>query len=127
MARRCSVHLVEWMLIGFIIAVPDLPLLHSQSRPDGAQKNTKQQKAPAPAPSQQPQTEIILPDIYISVPTDSVAVLKRRLEHAENDLQKLRAERNRILKTLEALEKRHRTPPDAPGSRPMGPIVRPSV
>jgi septal ring factor EnvC (AmiA/AmiB activator) len=115
------------MLLGFVVAAPDLPTLHSQSRPDGAQKNSKRQAAPATDSSQQVQTEIILPDIYISATADSVAVLKRRLKHAENDLEKLQAERNRILKTLEELEKRNRTRSSFPMPRPMGPIVRPSV
>ena len=126
-ARRCLAHLVGWILLGFIIAAPDLPRLHSQSRPDGRQRDSKRQTAPATDSSQQPQTEIILPDIHISATTDSVAVLKRRLKHAENDLQKLQAERHRILRTLEEFEKRNRTRPNSLMSRPMGPIVRPSV
>lgn len=126
-ARRCIVHLAGWILLGFFIAAPNLPTLHSQSRPDGRQRDSKRQTAPATDLSQQPQTEIILPDIHISATVDSVAVLKRRLKHAENDLEKLQAERHRILRTLEEFEKRNRTRPNSFMSPPMGSVVRPSV
>ena len=126
-ASRCLAHFVGWMLLGFIIAGPNLPSLHSQSRLDEKKRDSKRQAAPATEPSPPPPTEIILPDIYISAATDSVSALKQRLKNAESYLQKLHAERNRILKAIESMEKRARARQNPASSRPMEPVVRPSV
>jgi hypothetical protein len=116
-------HLMGWMLLGFVIAGPSLPNLHSQ---EPQQREAKSRRGGNP--SQRPHADIILPDIYIPAPTDTLAVLKQRLEHAERDLKQLQIERNRILKSIEEFEKRHQVSRKAgPWPRSTELVQRPSV
>jgi hypothetical protein len=132
------------MLVGVIIAGPRLQNLHSQdSRPARIAKRTQpatsiklsQPGPPAPsaraaesakasAPSR---SEVVLPDIYITFPADTIAMLKKQLEKAERDLQQLDHERGRIKKTLEQFQKRSFNGANPPPRRTTELLGRPSV
>ncbi len=138
------VNVVRWMMLGVIIAGPSLQNLHSQdSRPARIAEKTQPttpaklgQPAP-PAPSARaseparasvhPHGEIVLPDIYITVPADTIAALKKRLEKAESDLQQLERERGHLRKTLEQLERRSFKGANPPAQRTTELLGRPSV
>lgn len=141
---RSVVNVVRWMLLGVIIAGPSLQNLHSQdSRPVRIAEKTqpatsaklRQPGPPAPsarvaeparvsAPSR---NEIVLPNIYISLPADTIAVLKMQLEKAEHDLRQLERERGRLRKTLEQLQKRSFNGANPPAQRTTELLGRPSV
>ncbi len=121
--RRSVVNVVQWMLLGAIIAGPSLQNLHSQdSRPARIAEKTQpttsaklrqsgplgsSAKAAEPARVSAPsRAEIVLPDIYITLPADTIAALKKQLEKAEQNLRQLERERGRLQKTIEQLEKR---------------------
>ncbi len=142
--RRSVVNVVQWMLLGVISAGPSLQNLHSQdSRP--ARSAEKRQPATSaklsqlglpvpPARVAEPATasapsrsEIVLPDIYITFPADTLAVLKKQLEKAERDLQQLERERGRIKKTLEQFQKRSFNGANPPAQRTTELLGRPSV
>jgi hypothetical protein len=132
------------MLLGVIIAGPSLQNLHSQdSRPARIGEKTppvnsaklQQPGLPAPltraveparaaAPSR---SEVVLPDIYITLPADTIAALKKQLEKAERDLQQLERERGRLQKTLEQLQKRSFNGANPPAQRTTELLGRPSV
>jgi hypothetical protein len=141
---RNVVNVVRWMLLGFIIAGPSLQNLHSQdSRPariaektqPAISTNLRQSGPPAPsarvakparalAPSR---PEIVLPDIYITLPADTIAALKKQLEKAEQELRLLERERGRLRKTLDQLEKRSFNGANPPAQRTTELLGRPSV
>jgi hypothetical protein len=148
-----NVKVVGWILFGLIIAGPKPPMLYPQDSrlarlEDGKSKNeTVLSQAPKGSASHEKvvQPDIILPDIYISIPsrgakppevlkpaqqdhssTDSTA-LKQKLQKAEIKLRHLQNERQHLLKTLEQLKMR----PLKGASRSTGPTTellgRPSV
>lgn len=138
------VNVVRWMLLGVIIAGPSLQNLHSQdSRPARIAEKAKpttpatlgRPAPPAPSASASeparapvsPHEEIVLPDIYITVPADTIVALKKQLEKAERDLQQLERERGRLRKTLEQLEKRSFKGANPPAQRTTELLGRPSV
>jgi hypothetical protein len=129
---------VGWMLFGLMIAGPNLLRLYSQDSRLARQEDRKSNggplaggetvlnKAPTSRPPQEkvPPPDIILPDIFISIPSmdaepsgnlspvrpspsllDSTR-LKQKLQKAELELPRLRNERLRLLKTMEQLEAR---------------------
>jgi hypothetical protein len=117
------------MLLGFVIAGPSLPNLHSQEPRPAMSGDTKQgtvsrlgENSTLPSYS-----EIVLPDIHILVGHDSTAVLKQRLEEAERDLQELQRKRHHLLKTIEEIEKRLQSRQNPVGPRSSEFVVRPSV
>ena len=142
--RRSVVNVVRWMLLGVIIAGPSLQNLHSQdARPARIAEKTQPaisaklrwpgplapsarivEPARASAPSRR---EIVLPDIYITLPADTIAALKKQLEKAEHDLQQLERERGRLRKTLEQLQKRSFNGANRPAQRTTELLERPSV
>lgn len=141
---RHVVNVVRWMLLGVIIAGPTLQNLHSQdSRPariaektqPAISTNLRQPGLPSlPARTTEParasapsRPEIVLPDIYITLPADTIAALKRQLEKAERELQLLERERGRLRKTLEQLEKRSFNGANPPVQRTTELLGRPSV
>ncbi|MCI0691422.1 tektin family protein [candidate division KSB1 bacterium] len=141
---RSVVNVVRWMLLGVIVAGPSLQNLHSQdSRPvriaektqpktsakpgqlgSSAQSVRAAEPAKALAPSR---NEIVLPDIFITLPADTIAALKKQLEKAEQNLRLLERERSRLRKTLEQLEKRSFNRADPPAQRTTELLGRPSV
>jgi type IV secretory pathway VirB10-like protein len=142
--RRSVVNVVRWMLLGVIIAGPSLQNLHSQdSRPPRIAEKTppatsaklRQPGPPAPpAKAAEParasaptRSEVVLPDIYITLPADTIAALKKQLEKAERDLRQLDRERGRLQKTLEQLEKRSFNGANPPAQRTTELLGRPSV
>jgi hypothetical protein len=142
--RRSVVNAVWWMLLGFIIAGPNLRNLHSQdSRParvaDKKQPTTSNKlRQPGPsAPSARisepakasasSRREIVLPDIYIAAPIDTIAALKQRLEQAEREIRQLQRERTRLQNTLEQIQKRSFKGVSPPVQRSTELLGRPSV
>jgi hypothetical protein len=142
--RRSVVNVVQWLLLGAFIAGPSLENLHSQdSRPARIAEKTQpttsvklSQRGPLapsartaePARASVPlRREIVLPDIYITFPADTIAVLKKQLEKAERDLQQLERERGRIKKTLEQFQKRSFKGANPPAPRTTELSGRPSV
>jgi hypothetical protein len=132
------------MLLGVIIAGPSLQNLHSQdSRPariaEKAQSaiSAKQRQSAPPASSARSaeparaavpsRREIVLPDIYITLPADTIKAIKKQLEQAERDLQQLERERSRLRKTLEQLQKRSFNGANPPAQRTTELLGRPSV
>jgi len=130
---RRVVHVVGWMLIGFIIAGYDLSYLYAQDaerQGTRAESSTEEKSAttnaapsistPRPpakvsAPSKSFKAEIVLPDIYIAVPekalpsvapADTLSTLTRQLKNAELELSRLQLERQQLLKNIEQLSKR---------------------
>lgn len=140
---RSVVNVVRWMLLGVIVAGPSLQNLHSQdSRPARIAEKTQlatsaKLKQPGPPPSARggepagasaPSCgEIVLPDIFITLPADTIAALKKQLEKAEQDLRLLERERSRLRKTLEQFEKRSFNRADPPAQRTTKLLGRPSV
>lgn len=141
---RSMVNVVRWMLLGVIMAGPSLQNLHSQdSRPARiAEKtqpptSTKLRQSGPPAPSARnaeparastpSRPEIVLPDIHITLPADTIAALKKQLEKAEQDLRLLERERGRLRKTLEQFEKRSFNGANPPSQRTTELLGRPSV
>jgi hypothetical protein len=141
---RSVVNVVRWMLLGVIIAGPSLQNLHSQdSRPARIAEKTQpttsvrlsqpgppvpSARAAEPARASVPsRSEIVLPDIYITLPADTIAMLKKQLEKAERDLQKLERERGRIKKTLEQFQRRSFNGANPPTQRTTELLGRPSV
>jgi hypothetical protein len=141
---RSVVNVVRWMLLGVIIAGPSLQNLHSQdSRPMRIAEKTQSAtsaklRQPGPlAPSARAteparvaaplRGEIVLPDIYITLPADTIAALKKQLEQAEHDLQQLERERGRLQKTIEQLETRSFNGANPPARRTTELLGRPSV
>jgi hypothetical protein len=136
--------MVRWLLLGVIIAGPSLQNLHSQdSRPGRIAEKTQpatsaklrppgppapsartDEPARASAPSRH---EIVLPDIFITLPADTIAALKKQLEKAEQNLRLLERERGRLRKTLEQLEKRSFNGANPPAQRTTELLGRPSV
>jgi hypothetical protein len=142
--RRSVVNVVRWMLLGVIVAGPSLQNLHSQdSRPARIAEKTqpatsaKLSRLGPPAPSARTaeparasapsRSEIVLPDIYITLPADTIAALKKQLEKAERDLQQLERERGRIKKTLEQFQRRSFNGANPPAQRTTELLGRPSV
>jgi hypothetical protein len=141
---RSVVNVVRWMLLGVIVAGPSLQNLHSQdSRPARiAEKkqpttsiNLRQPGPPSlPAREAEParaaapsRSEIVLPDIYITLPADTIAALKKQLEKAEQELRLLERERGRLRKTIDHLEKRSSHGANPPAQRTTELFGRPSV
>jgi hypothetical protein len=142
--RKIVVNVVRWMLFGVIIAGPSLQNLHSQdSRPARIAEKTpsansaKRRQPGLPAPSARAaeparavapsRREVILPDIYITLPADTIAALKKQLEKAEQDLRLLERERGRLRKTLEQLQQRSFNGANPPAQRTTELLGRPSV
>jgi hypothetical protein len=141
---RSAVNVVRWMLLGVIVAGPSLQNLQSQdsspARIAGKTQPTtstklRQPGPPAPSaraaeserPSAPSRSEIILPDIYITLPADTIAALKKQLEKAEQGLRLLERERGRLRKTLEQLEKRSFNGANPPAQRTTELLGRRSV
>ncbi|MGH7597358.1 MAG: hypothetical protein ACREOI_13480 [bacterium] len=141
---RSVLNVVRWMLLGVIIAGPTLQNLHSQdSRPARiAEKkqpttsiNLRQPGPPVlsartakPARASAPlRSEVVLPDIYITLPADTVAALRKQLEKAEQQLRLLEHERGRLRKTIDHLEKRSFHGANPPAQRTTELSGRPSV
>jgi hypothetical protein len=148
------VQVFGWMLLGLIVAGPNLPSLHSQDSRLARVNDAKSKESPAereatPAkeskqlspPQKAVQPDIVLPDIYISIPAPAEAsepavqnhspvdttTLKQRLQKAEGELESLQHERTRLMKNLEQMKTR----PVKGANRPVGQktelLERPSV
>jgi hypothetical protein len=124
-SRRFA-QVVGSMLLGAIIAGPNLPLLHAQDSRLAKTSDTKSPKSLAGRETTPPkesasisstpktvQSDIVLPDIFIPVPGTAVefaapspapidtAKIKQQLQKAESELKSLQRERERLLKNLE--------------------------
>jgi hypothetical protein len=135
---RSVVNVVRWMLLGIIIAGPNLQNLHSQDSraarvadkktPTTSVKLRPSARTSEPARAAAPSRgEIVLPDIYITLPADTIAAIKKRLEQAERDLQQLERERSRLKNTLEQFQRRSRNGASLPAPRATQLVGRPSV
>jgi len=77
---RRFIKVVGWMLLGFMMAGPNSPRLHSQDSrlapaegaktkaPLAGRETTPRKESTRHSPSKAVQTDIVLPDIYIAVP-----------------------------------------------------------